>query len=73
MRLPTFDHHAPKSFQELVKINGDLGGPAVIMAGGIEDLVLNLKKPAISQSTITGLTNIDDLQRLEPIGDPIVI
>ncbi len=33
MLLPTFDHHAPKSFQELVKINGDFGRSAVIMPG----------------------------------------
>lgn len=33
MRLPTFDHHAPKSFQELVKIKCDFTGSALIMIG----------------------------------------
>ncbi len=34
MRLPTFAHHAPKAFEELVKIKGDSTGSALIMGGG---------------------------------------
>ena len=34
MRLPTFAHHAPKAFEELVKIKGDSTGSALMMGGG---------------------------------------
>jgi hypothetical protein len=33
MRLPTFAHHAPKAFKELVKIKSDFKRSALIKAG----------------------------------------
>jgi hypothetical protein len=62
MRLPTFAYHAPKSFQELVKIKCDFKESALIIAEG-EDFVANLENWVISPSSVTAVKNIEDLQR----------
>ncbi len=64
MSLPPFDYHAPGSLKEALRIKGDLGSSAAILAGGT-DLLVNLKNGLFSPAAVISLKNIKELKAIE--------
>ncbi len=72
MRLPPFEYHAPAALDEALKIKGEFGASASILAGGT-DLLVNLKHRVIAPSTLISLKNIKELQGIELQPNALVI
>ncbi len=72
MRLPSFAYHAPKSLDWALKIKGELGAQASVLAGGT-DLIVNLKHRVSSPSALISLRNIKGIKGVQTKADSVVI
>lgn len=72
MRLPAFDYQAPDKLDQALKIKGELGGNAAILAGGT-DILVNLKHRLFAPATLISLKNINELRRIEAKPDAVAI
>jgi 4-hydroxybenzoyl-CoA reductase subunit beta len=62
MRLPWFEHRAPKSVQEAARILAGEGPNAMLIAGGT-DLLPNMKRRQMAPRILVSLKKIDQLKR----------
>jgi 4-hydroxybenzoyl-CoA reductase subunit beta len=62
MRLPWFEHRAPKSVQEAARILAGEGPDAMLIAGGT-DLLPNMKRRHQAPKVLVSLRGIDELRR----------
>jgi 4-hydroxybenzoyl-CoA reductase subunit beta len=62
MRLPWFEHRAPKSVQEAARILAGEGPNAMLIAGGT-DLLPNMKRRQMAPRTLVSLRNIKEMKR----------
>jgi len=62
MRLPWFEHRAPKSVQEAAQILAGEGSNAMLIAGGT-DLLPNMKRRQMAPKILVSLKNIQELKR----------
>jgi 4-hydroxybenzoyl-CoA reductase subunit beta len=62
MRLPWFEHRAPKSLQEAARILAGEGPHAMLIAGGT-DVLPNMKRRQIAPKILVSLKNIRQLKR----------
>jgi len=62
MRLPWFEHRAPKSVQEAARILAGEGPNAMLIAGGT-DLLPNMKRRQMAPKILVSLQNIQELKR----------
>src|SRR5262245_49240838 len=62
MRLPWFEHRAPKSAQEAARILAGEGPNAMVIAGGT-DLLPNMKRRQMAPKTLVSLRQIPELKR----------
>jgi 4-hydroxybenzoyl-CoA reductase subunit beta len=72
MRLPSFDFHAPDTLDKALKLKGDMGGSAHILAGGT-DLIVNLKHRLASPAAVISLKNINEMRGIESRPDSVII
>ncbi len=72
MRLPSFTYHAPRTLDQALKIKGELGAQAPVLAGGT-DLIVNLKHRLSSPSALISLKNIREIRGIEVKPDAVVI
>jgi 4-hydroxybenzoyl-CoA reductase subunit beta len=72
MHLPKFDYHAPDALNDAVKIKGDLGAAAPVLAGGT-DLIVQLKNRLASPAVVISLKNIKELRGIEETPDAVAI
>lgn len=72
MRLPPFDYHAPDTLEKALKLKGEMGSSAPILAGGT-DLVVNLKHGLSSPAALISIKNIREMRGIEVKADSIVI
>ncbi len=72
MRLPQFDYHTPDTLDKALKLKGELGAAAPILAGGT-DLIVNLKHRLSSPAAIISLKNIKEIRGIEIGPDALVI
>src|SRR3954469_5950518 len=63
LRLPWFEHRAPRSVAEAAKILAGEGPRAMLIAGGT-DLLPNMKRRHQSPQVLVSLRQIDDLKKL---------
>ncbi len=63
LRLPWFEHRAPRSVAEAAKILADEGPRAVLIAGGT-DLLPNMKRRHQAPQVLVSLAKVDDLRKL---------
>ena len=61
MRLPWFEHRAPKSVQEAARILAGEGPAAMLIAGGT-DLLPNMKRRQMAPKVLVSLKKIDQLR-----------
>jgi 4-hydroxybenzoyl-CoA reductase subunit beta len=61
MRLPWFEHRAPKSVSEAARILADEGPDAMLIAGGT-DLLPNMKRRQMAPKVLVSLRNIPELK-----------
>lgn len=59
--LPKFDYEEPKGLAEALRIFSELKGKAKVIAGGT-DLIVNMKKGAVSPRLLVSLRHIDQLR-----------
>ena len=64
MRLPSFNYYAPDSLKEILKIKGELGASAVVLAGGT-DLIVQMKHRLVSPAAVISLKNISEIKGIE--------
>jgi 4-hydroxybenzoyl-CoA reductase subunit beta len=64
MRLPWFEHRAPKSVQEAARILAGEGPDAMVIAGGT-DLLPNMKRRQQTPRILVSLRNIEEMRRNE--------
>jgi len=62
MRLPWFEHRAPKSVQEAARILAGEGPNAMLIAGGT-DLLPNMKRRQMAPKILVSLRHIPELKR----------
>ena len=62
MRLPWFEHRAPRSVQEAARILAGEGADAMLIAGGT-DLLPNMKRRQIAPKILVSLKNIEEIRR----------
>jgi 4-hydroxybenzoyl-CoA reductase subunit beta len=62
MRLPWFEHRAPKSVQEAARILAGEGADAMLIAGGT-DLLPNMKRRQMAPRVLISLSHIPELKR----------
>jgi 4-hydroxybenzoyl-CoA reductase subunit beta len=62
MRLPWFEHRAPKSVQEAARILAGEGPDAMLIAGGT-DLLPNMKRRQMAPKVLVSIRGIDALKR----------
>ena len=62
MRLPWFEHRAPKSVQEAARILAGEGPNAMLIAGGT-DLLPNMKRRQMAPKILVSLKKIDEMRR----------
>ena len=62
MRLPWFEHRAPKSVQEAARILAGEGPDAMVIAGGT-DLLPNMKRRHQAPKVLVSLRGIEELRR----------
>ena len=60
MRLPAFEYRAPVSVADAVKLMGDHGPDAMLVAGGT-DLYPNMKRRQFEPKVLVGLRGIREL------------
>jgi len=72
MRLPQFDYHAPETLEKALKLKGELGAAAPILAGGT-DLIVNLRHRLLSPAVVISLKNINEIRGIEIKPDALVI
>jgi 4-hydroxybenzoyl-CoA reductase subunit beta len=72
MRLPSFAYHAPEALDKALKIKGELGAQALILAGGT-DLIVNLKHRLSSPSALISLRSIKEIKGIQSKADSVVI
>ncbi len=63
LRLPWFEHRAPRSVAEAAKILADEGPRAMLIAGGT-DLLPNMKRRHQAPQVLVSLANVDQLRTL---------
>ena len=63
LRLPWFDHRAPRSVAEAAKILADEGPRAMLIAGGT-DLVPNMKRRHQAPQVLVSLRQVGELRKL---------
>ena len=63
LRLPWFEHRAPRSVAEAAKILADEGPRAMLIAGGT-DLLPNMKRRHQAPQVLISLQHIDELRKL---------
>ena len=62
MRLPWFEHRAPKSVQEAARILTGEGPNAMLIAGGT-DLLPNMKRRQMAPKVLVSLKKIEEMRR----------
>ena len=62
MRLPWFEHRAPKSIAEAARILAGEGPDAALIAGGT-DLLPNMKRRQMAPRVLVSIRNIPELKR----------
>ena len=62
MRLPWFEHRAPRSVQEAARILAGEGANAMLIAGGT-DLLPNMKRRQMAPKVLVSLRNIAELKK----------
>jgi len=62
MRLPWFEHRAPKSVQEAARILAGEGPNAMLIAGGT-DLLPNMKRRQMAPKVLISLRHVSELKR----------
>ena len=62
MRLPWFEHRAPKSVQEAARILASEGPSAMLIAGGT-DLLPNMKRRHQTPKVLVSLRKIEELRQ----------
>ncbi len=72
MRLPPFDYHAPKGLEKALKIKGELGAQALVLAGGT-DLLVNLKHRLIAPAALISLKHIREMRGIDVKPDVLII
>lgn len=72
MRLPAFDYQAPDRLHQALKIKGEMGAAASILAGGT-DLIVNLKHRVLAPATLISLKNVKELRGIASMPDAVVI
>jgi 4-hydroxybenzoyl-CoA reductase subunit beta len=72
MRLPPFAYHAPDTLDKALKIKGELGASAPILAGGT-DLLVNLKHRLASPAAVISLKKIRRMRGVELKADSLVL
>ncbi len=72
MRLPSFDYYAPDSLKEVLKIKGELGASAPVLAGGT-DLVVQMKHGLVSPRAVISLKNITEIKGIEEEPNAVTI
>jgi carbon-monoxide dehydrogenase medium subunit len=68
MRLPKFEYHDPLTLAGACQIMSELGETARPLAGGT-DLLVNLKKGALSIDHVVSLSRIQELRQISRSGD----
>ena len=63
LRLPWFEHRAPRSIAEAAKILADEGPRAMLIAGGT-DLLPNMKRRHQAPQVLVSLRQVSELRRL---------
>ncbi len=61
LRLPRFDHHAPRTLQEAVQLVADLGGHSALAAGGT-DLYPSMKRGLVEPNAVVNLGRVQELR-----------
>lgn len=72
MRLPPFAYHAPKGLESALKIKGELGAQALVLAGGT-DLLVNLKHRLLAPAALISLKHIRELRGIDAKPDVLII
>lgn len=72
MRLPPFAYHAPKGLESALKIKGELGAQALVLAGGT-DLLVNLKHRLLAPAALISLKHIRELRGIDAKPDALII
>jgi len=65
MRLPWFEHRAPKSVEEAARILAGEGTDAMLIAGGT-DLLPNMKRRQLAPKVLVALKKIEEMRRNGP-------
>ncbi|HVJ23015.1 MAG TPA: FAD binding domain-containing protein, partial [Burkholderiales bacterium] len=63
LRLPWFEHRAPRSVAEAAKILADEGPRAMLIAGGT-DLLPNMKRRHQAPQVLVSLAQVGELRKL---------
>src|SRR5262245_14612550 len=63
LRLPWFEHRAPRSIAEAAKILAGEGPKAMLIAGGT-DLLPNMKRRHQAPQVLVSLQHVDELRKL---------
>ena len=69
---PEFDYHAPRSVADAIKLLGDLGSDAKLLAGG-HSLLPMMKLRFAAPAHLIDLNRIDALRGIREVGNSIVI
>jgi len=69
---PAFDYHAPRSVADAIKLLGDLGGDAKLLAGG-HSLLPMMKLRFAQPAHLIDLNRIDSLRGIREEGGTVVI
>ena len=72
MRLPPFEYRAPETLDEAVRIKGEQGASALILAGGT-DLIVNLKHRLLSPATLISIRKIKEMNGIRREPDALVV
>ncbi len=72
MRVPQFEYLAPDTLRQAVKIKGELGPAALVLAGGT-DLVVRLKHGLSSPAALISVRNVRELTAIEAKPDSVTI
>ncbi|MGO9572059.1 MAG: FAD binding domain-containing protein [Desulfomonilaceae bacterium] len=72
MRLASFAYNAPHSLDHALKIKGELGAQASVLAGGT-DLIVNLKHQLSAPSALISLRNIKEIRGIQTKPDSVIV
>jgi len=70
--LPIFQHHAPRTLEEVVTLLGTLGAEARLIAGGT-DLLPNMKHGLVEPEHLISLARVDELRGIVMADDHLVV